>query len=220
MYARAVDEAGVRLRELHREEWEDLALGALALGLALAATQARPAFALPLFLGGVVVGARGLRALWRRWELLERLSGERDAYVIPEVRSHAAREATMERRRSFAAVIRATIGGPARVHEPEFARVAEELGALASELDDGELALDLACAVACGRLLGDPESILFDPAATPEELRSRVRQIRDGFGPRPARGCELGQAASAPAHGALGDPGDPGLGMWPRHRSG
>jgi hypothetical protein len=217
MYARAVDDAGVRLRELRREEWQDLGLGAVALGLALAATQARPALALPLFLGGVVVGSLGLRALWRRWELLERLAGERDAYVIPEVRSHATREASMERRRSFAAVIRGTIGGPARMHEPDFAPVAEELGALASELDDAELALDPACAVACGRLLSDPESLLFDPAATPQELRSRVRQIRDGFGPRPAPEHEIEQVASTPARR---DPGDAGLGMWPRHRSG
>ena len=94
MYARAVDEASSRLRELRQEECGDLGLAALSLGLALAATQVRPVFAMPLFLGGVVVGARGVRALWRRWDLVERLAGERDAYVIPEVLACAAREAT------------------------------------------------------------------------------------------------------------------------------
>ena len=63
MYARAVDEAAARLRELRHEEWEDLGLAALALGLAVVATQVRPAFAMPLFLGGLAVGALGVRAL-------------------------------------------------------------------------------------------------------------------------------------------------------------
>jgi osmotically-inducible protein OsmY len=41
MYARAVDDAGARLRELREEEWEDLGLGALALGLALGSDAAK-----------------------------------------------------------------------------------------------------------------------------------------------------------------------------------
>ena len=91
MHARAVDDAATRLRDLRREEWEDLSLAALAIALALAATWARPALALPLFLGGLAVGALGLRALWRRWDLVDRLAGERDAHVISEVRAYAAR---------------------------------------------------------------------------------------------------------------------------------
>ena len=66
MYARAVDDAAAHLRELRNEEWAEFALAALALGLSLAATQVRPALALPLFLGGVVVGVLGTRAFWRR----------------------------------------------------------------------------------------------------------------------------------------------------------
>ena len=59
---------------------------------------------------------------------------------------------------------------------------AEELEALACELEDEELALDPACAVACMRLLSDvSESPLLNPALPPELLRSRVRQIRSGF---------------------------------------
>ena len=63
-------------------------------------------FALPLFVGGVVTGVRGMRALWRRWDLLEWLAGERDAYAIPEVMAHAAREATVDRRHMYAALVR------------------------------------------------------------------------------------------------------------------
>ena len=54
MYARAVDDASARLQELRQEEWQELGLAALALGLALMATQIRPALAMPLFLGGIL----------------------------------------------------------------------------------------------------------------------------------------------------------------------
>ena len=91
MYARAVDDGAARLRALRHEELEDLGLAALVLALAVAATQTRAELAVPLLLGGLVVGARGVRALWRRWDLVERLSGEVDAYVIPEIRAYAAR---------------------------------------------------------------------------------------------------------------------------------
>ena len=69
MYARAVDDAGSRLRDLRREEWSDLALATVAVAAALAATHVRPGIAIPLFLGGLFVGARGLVAAWRRWDL-------------------------------------------------------------------------------------------------------------------------------------------------------
>jgi hypothetical protein len=184
MYARAVDEAAARLRELRHEEWADLGLAALAIGLALAATQVRPALALPLFFGGLAVGALGVRALWRRWDLVERLSGERDAYVIPEVLAFASRVATMERRHSLAVLIRSRLRRSRRAFGARSIAAAKELEALASELDDGGLALDPACAVACARLLSDPEkSPLLNPKLPPEELHSRVRQIRCGFGP-------------------------------------
>ena len=112
MYARAVDDASVRLHELRREELQDFGLAALALGLALAATQLRPAFAMPLFLGGVAVGALAVRALWRHWDLVDRLAGERDAYVISDVLAYASRETTNERRHWFAAVIRSVVSQP------------------------------------------------------------------------------------------------------------
>jgi hypothetical protein len=98
MYARAVDDAELRLRGLRHEQWLDLALAAVVFALALAASQIRPSLAMPLFLGGVLAWALGVRALYRRWDLLDRLAGERDAFVIPEVASHASRHATGERR--------------------------------------------------------------------------------------------------------------------------
>ena len=64
MYARAVDDAAARLRDLRREEWSDLGLAGLALAIALGATEVYPDLAFPLFVGGVVVGARGIRAFW------------------------------------------------------------------------------------------------------------------------------------------------------------
>jgi hypothetical protein len=185
MDARTIDNAGERLRELRQEEWEDLGLAAFALGLAVLAAHARPSLALPLFLGGIGLGALGLRALWRRWDLVERLSGERDAYVIPYVLAHAAREATLERRHASASVIRSALAEPGPGLEARVAAVAGELEALASDLDDPELVLDPGCAVACMRLLSDLEgSPLLNRALPPEELRSHVRQIRSGFGTR------------------------------------
>ncbi len=183
MYARAVEDASARLRELRQEEWQDLALAALALGLALVATQVRPALAIPLLLGGVVVGCRGLGALWRRWDLLDRLAAERDAHVIAEVRSYASREATTEKRHWFAALIRARLAQPGELGlEPRVVHVSEELAALACDLEDDDLLLDPACAVACARLVTDPAaSPLLNPALPPEELQARVRQIRSGF---------------------------------------
>lgn len=184
MYARAVDDAEIRLRSLRREKREDFGLAACALGLAVVAAEVRPALALPLFIGGASVGALGLRALWRRWDLVERLSTERDAYVIPEVLAYAAREAEIDRRQSFAALIRSRLPQPGLVSDARVVATAEELEALARELEDGRLAFDPAAAVACMRLLTDlGESPLLNPMLPPEDLRSRIRQIRAGFGP-------------------------------------
>src|SRR4249919_1540112 len=73
MYARTVDEAQSRLVELRQEEWGALGLSALALAVSLAATRLYPPLVLPLFAGGLVVGMRGIRALWCRWDLVARL---------------------------------------------------------------------------------------------------------------------------------------------------
>ena len=59
---------------------------------------------LPLFVGGLAVGMLGMRTFWQRWDIVDRLADERDAYVIPEVLSYAARDACMERRSNSAAL--------------------------------------------------------------------------------------------------------------------
>ena len=188
MYARAVDEAEAQLRDFRREEWENLGLSALALGLALLATRVHAGLALPLFAGGVWSGVLGIRALWRRWDLVDRLSWERDAYVIPEVLVYASREATMERRRTFSALIRDVVTEPWPAVEKRVRAAAPDLDALASELDDDGLALDPSAAVACMRLLRDfTVSPLLNPELPSEDLRSRINRIRSGFTARRAR---------------------------------
>ena len=193
MYARAVEDAAFRLRELHRDERNHLVLGALALALSLVATAVRPAFAVPLFVGGLALGALGVRAAVEHWEIVDRLAGDRDAYVISEIRERAAREATMERRHALADHVRSWLGEPA----PERVRAAApELEALAAELDDDELTLDPVSAVACVRLLTYPESPLLDTARSPEELRARISHIRSGFAAlTPSRTSNSGRSA-------------------------
>jgi hypothetical protein len=182
MDARAVDEAAARLRTLREEERGQLGLAAVSLALAVAATEVRPALALPIMVGGLVLAVMGTRAVWRRWELVERLSGEREAYVIPEVRAFAGREATLERRQTYAALIRSRLRRDGVRGDAGILAAADDLEALASELEDGSLALDPSAAVECMRLLRDvDQSPLHNPAASPEELRSRVRRIRQGF---------------------------------------
>jgi hypothetical protein len=192
MYARAVEEGAARLRALRHEEWEDLGLGAVAITLAVAATQVWPELALPLFVGGIAVGAKGVRAAWRRWDLVDRLADYVDAYVIPEVLAYASRHTSMERRRTFASFLRSRLlTGDERV-----AAVAQDLEALATELEDDSLALDPAAAVATMRLLSETDSPLLASAAPTDELRSRVLQIRSGFKPQPLpSGSERSQAA-------------------------
>lgn len=184
MYARTVEDASIRLRELRQEEVQDLVLAGVALGSAVVATQVLPVLALPLFIGGLVVGGLAVRALWQRWDLVDRLAGESDAYAISEVHEYALRETTMERRRTFAALIRDGLGEP----DSNYARgavAADELEGLAADLEDEGLELDPASAVACQRLLSDPtESPLFNPALPSASLRERVRHIRSGFSAR------------------------------------
>lgn len=183
VYARSVDEAAGTLRDLRRQEWEDLGLAAVVMALSLAATQVLATLALPLLAGSLAVGGMGVRALWRRWDLVDRLSGEPDAYSIAEVLDCASREATWERRRGYASLIRSELRErPA--YDARIEQVADELDALARELDDRRLELAPACAVACRRLVSDPaESALLDPSVPGEDLRASIRRIRFGFVP-------------------------------------
>ena len=192
MYARAVEEGAARLRALRHEEWEDLGLGAVAIALAVSATQVWPELALPLFAGGIAVGAKGVRAAWRRWDLVDRLADYVDAYVIPEVLAYASRHTSLERRRTFASFLRNRL----LTGDDRLTAVAQDLEALASELEDDSLALDPVAAVACMRLLSEPDSPLLARSAPTDELRSRVLQVRSGFKPQPLpSGSDRSQAA-------------------------
>jgi hypothetical protein len=167
------------LHDLRRQEWEAGAVAAAALGLAIAASTVRPAFALPLFIGGAFVACRAVLAGWRHWDLLDRLVVERDAYWIPEVRTRGEQEAGMDNRRSLSRGVRWHLE---RDEYPRIAANADELAALAEELLDSRLELDPACAAACSRLLtGGPESSLYNSELPAEDARSRLVQIRAGF---------------------------------------
>jgi hypothetical protein len=179
MVARAIEDADRRLHDLRQEQWGEGAVAAAALALSVAASVARPEFALPLFVGGAFVAARAVVAGWRRWDLVDRLLVDRDAYAIAEVRARGKREASMSNRRWLSLVIRSRVelGG-----NPRFVANAEGLSALAGELVDPQLALDPACAAACSRLLTDEfGSPLINDALPAEDVRSRLSQIRAGF---------------------------------------
>jgi hypothetical protein len=181
MIARAVDDASSRLHDLRVEECEDGAVAVAALVLAVVAATIRPGLALPLFLGGLFVGFRGLRAAWRRWDLVDRLLVEPDAYTISEVRARAKHEASMSNRRGLSRLIRCSLASD---ENTRIAWVSRELAALADDLLDPQLELEPAAAVACSRLLTEPAtSPLLNSALPVEDLRSRIVQIRAGFHP-------------------------------------
>jgi len=188
MHAPTVDEAGVRLRELRLEEWYDLALAGVAVVLAVGAAERAPSLALPLLIGGLALGALGIRALWRHWDLVDRLADKPDAYGIPEVLAYASRETTMERRRRYAALIHDYLAPASAARSGGLDAAAEELAALADELEDEALELSPECAVACSRLCSDPSaSPLLNLELPQDELRWRARRIRSGFTSRQTR---------------------------------
>jgi hypothetical protein len=185
MYARAIDEAEARLLELRHVERYQLGLSALALGASLAMTAIHVPVVVPLFVGGLAVGMLGMRTYWQRWDIVDRLADDRDAYVIPEVLSYAARDARMERRSNSAALVRSWLCTASFIDNSSILAEAEELEALAYELEDRELELDPACAVACRRFLTDGTvSPLFDDAPRREDIESWIVRIRGGFRPR------------------------------------
>ena len=180
MHARAIDEAQARLFELHNDEIQDIALGGVALAASLASTALFPALAVPLFVGGVTMEILGIRALWRHWDLLDRLADDRDAYAIRQVREYAARDARMERRTRYGALVRSWAQTPTGW----IAEMGDELEELARELEDTTLDLDPAAALACRRLLTEPTaSPLFEEPDASRDLRSCICSIRAGFRP-------------------------------------
>jgi hypothetical protein len=185
MTAETIKESEHRLHELHQDEWSDLGLGALALGLALAASFLHPPLAVPLFIGALASSVLAGRAFIRRLELSDRLLLDNDAYVIPEIRRRAEDFASMENRRALAQSLRVGLT-PATGYScsPRLAEAADELRRLASELDDEGLSLDPPCAARCHQLVNNyADSPLLNNLLPEEDLRVWIRRIRCGFEP-------------------------------------
>lgn len=111
----------------------------------------------------------------------------------------------MDRRRTFAAMIRNRLDESRLDSEDGVREAAEDLEALACELENPELELEPACAVACLRMLSDlVESPFLNPGLGSSDLRSCVRQIRSGFHLGRARGrpCSRGCARNDLTPGA------------------
>jgi hypothetical protein len=179
MYARTAESVEARLGELRHDEVQETVLGGVALAASLLTTAVYPPLAVPLFVGGLAMGTLGVWAIWRHWDLVDRLADDRDAYSIPEVRAYAARDAGMERRIHYAALLRSWTRPPA---DPRIEDVGDELEELARALEDVDLELDPGSALACRRFLTDATvSPLLDATRPSGDLRPRIVQIRTGF---------------------------------------
>jgi hypothetical protein len=184
-----IEEADQRLRQLKHDERSRLGVAALALGLSFGTAVLRSPFAIPLLLGGLTMLVLAGRAFFDRADFTHELLLERDAYLIPEIRNRAEQIASMPSRRLLADTIRRRLTPlPGYALSPRVAEVAEELEALASELDDERMLLDPARAVQCEELItAYTESPLFNELLPAEDLHVALRQIRAGFA-RPAPG--------------------------------
>ena len=179
MTARMIEEAEQRLHELRQDEWSCGVVAAFAMALSLGASFVRPAFAIPFFLGALMVGLRSGRALFERADLAHHLMLERDAHTITEIRESAEKVAMMESRLVLAAAVRC------RLEPLPGYRMSERMAAVAGELEDEQLLLDPVCAVQCADLLtGYAESPLHNDLLPVENARVELRQIRAGFRPR------------------------------------
>lgn len=184
MSAREVESLGSRLRALQEQAIGRLALAALAFGAALAASQLRRDLAIPLFLGGLALAILGCRDFVRRECLLDAAAPDRDAFALTAVRRHAARLATMERRRDDAASIRRLLRARELAVADRIEPNREELERLASELERDDLSFDPACAVLLDHLLLRPEeSALFAVGRSAADVHSALVRIEAGLRP-------------------------------------
>jgi hypothetical protein len=186
MDARSVERAEAQLHELKLQSLEDFLLAAVAFAVALIGTRLLPAMSVPLLVGGMGVAFLGMRALVRRYLLLEDLAVDRDAYLIPEVRAIAARTASREHRLRLTSDVRQALSPASSEASPRIAANRDLLVELEAALQDEALALDPAAAVALDRLLTAGEDNLYSPTLPADELRSRLRRILDAFAARPA----------------------------------
>jgi len=186
MSSGAIERTTRRLTELRHELTDDLLLAGIAGALSLVAVRVAPALAIPLLLGCLTAAAFALRSFWRRWDLVERLALDPDAYALSEVRQRGEKAASTESRHLLAASARWRAADARHLAHGRVAAAVDELEALARELDDESLALRPDCAVACEYLLTEGEtSPLFAGSRPGGDLRTQLRRIRAGFEPCP-----------------------------------
>src|SRR5262249_22187823 len=126
-----------------------------------------------------------VRAFWRRWNLIQELKREPDAYAIPEEHASAAKAVSMKNRHRLAGSIRSMVREPGLALAKRVAACTGELEARASELERPSLLLDPVCAVECGLLLTDGcESPFLNAALPAEDALTWIRRIRAGFRPK------------------------------------
>jgi hypothetical protein len=184
MSAREVESLGRQLRTLQEQAIARLTLAGLAFGAALAASQLRRDLAVPLFLGGAALALLGGRDFIRRECLLDEAAPDRAAFALAPVRRHAARLATMERRRDDAASIRRLLRSPELAVAERIEPNREAFELLAEELERDDLSFDPACAVLLEHLLLRPEqSALFAAGRGAADVHSSLTQIEAGLRP-------------------------------------
>lgn len=183
MAAFDLEERERTLRDLRVDGRSDLGLAILAMGAAVAATILHPPFVMPLFAAALVGLALAGRAFFRRLELVDRLLLERGAHAIPEIRREAERLASMPRRRALAQSLRTKLTPPEGYPMRErILAAADELRALADDLENEELSLDPLSAAECNAFLNDHEkSPLLNDLLPEGNVRSWIRRIRFGF---------------------------------------
>jgi hypothetical protein len=181
MDARSVERAEVQLHELRFQGLCDFVLAGVAFAAALAGSRLLPPLAVPLLVGGMGVAVLGMRALVRRYLLLEDLAVDRDAYLIPEVRAVALRAASREQRHRLASAIREALNPCWCGTNPRVEANLDLLAEIGVALEDERLTLDPCAAIALDRLLTAGECNLYSPGLPVDELRSRLRRVLDGF---------------------------------------
>ena len=181
MTARQIDGAAAELHELRVQTVERLVLAAVAFALALAATQLRPALAVPLLLGAMAMTFLGVRAFVRRWFLLEDLAVEPEAYELADVRRFGVRAASPERQRVLAHSLRAAMEESTSLVDARVAAVRPELEEIVDALENDPSTLRPQAAVALERGLHECPLLLRDASLPVTELRCRLRRLLESF---------------------------------------
>ena len=186
MNARELELAATELQRKRRFAREAAVLAILTgmAALVVLSSSLRLAGALAIGAGLELLFAAG--ALHSRRERISRLALDSTAYHLPEVDRYGSRLVRPNERERLAAWIREVVAEahlPGSLYLPDrVARFARELEALARDLASSAARVQPASVVACRRLLTHaPESPLYNPRLSAEELASALRRIRGGI---------------------------------------